>query len=78
MSRSRRRTPICGYTNACSDHAWKQAAARKLRRYVRQTLKATNDGDQFSGKRWELVNPWSSDKDGKHWFATGLPKLLRK
>ena len=78
MSRSRRRTPICGITTAESDHAWKAAAARKLRRHVRQLLKHTHDGDQFSGKRWDLVNPWSSDKDGKHWFGNRHPKLMRK
>ena len=78
MSRSRRKSPIRGITCAESDHAWKKASARKLRRAVRQSLKATLDGDRFAGKRWELVNPWSSDKDGKHWFGSDRPELLRK
>ncbi len=78
MSRSRRRTPICGMTNARSDHPWKKAAARKLRRVVRQSLKATLDGDRFAGKRWDLVNPWSSDKDGTQWLGLGRADLMRK
>ena len=68
MSRSRRKTPISGHTSAESNHPWKKAAARNLRRTVKQTLKATHDGDAFAGKRWDLVNPWSSVKDGK-WFS---------
>lgn len=78
MSRSRRKSPICGMTTACSDHAWKKTASRKLRRAVRQSLKATLDGDRFAGKRWDLVNPWSSEKDGKTWFGDRHPDYLRK
>ena len=78
MSRSRRQTPIHGITYARTDHPWKKAAARKLRRAARQSLKATLDGDKFAGKRWDLVNPWSSDKDGKFWFGPDRPDLLRK
>jgi len=78
MSRSRRKTPIGGITTADSDHAWKKAAARALRRKVKQLLTATLDGDRFAGKRWDLVNPWTSDKDGKHWFGDRYPKSMRK
>jgi hypothetical protein len=78
MSRSRRKTPINGITCARTDHPWKKAAARKLRRAVRQSLHATLDGDKFAGKRWDLVNPWSSEKDGKFWFGSERPELMRK
>jgi hypothetical protein len=78
MSRSRRKSPITGMTRAPSDHSWKKAAARKLRRAVRQSLDATLDGDRFAGKRWDLVDPWTSDKDGKFWFGSERPELLRK
>lgn len=78
MSRSRRKTPITGITTARTDHPWKKAAARKLRRRVKQGLAATLDGDRFAGKRWDLVDPWSSDKDGKFWFGSDRPELLRK
>jgi hypothetical protein len=75
MSRSRRKTPIFGHTTADSDRPWKQAAAR---RRVRPHLKATLDGDRFAGKRWDLVNPWSSEKDGKRWWGKADAKDMRK
>ena len=78
MSRSRRKTPIFGQTSARSDHRWKKASARKLRRSVKQLLNATLDGDRFAGKRWDLVNPWSSEKDGKFYSASPSPRLMRK
>ena len=78
MSRSRRKTPISGITTAKSDHLWKKMAARKLRHRVKQELNATLDGDRFAGKRWDLVDPWTSEKDGKSWFGDRFPKLMRK
>ena len=78
MSRSRRKTPIRGITSARTDHPWMKAAARMLRRAVRQSLKATLDGDRFAGKRWDLVDPWTSGKDGKFRFGSDRPELLRK
>jgi hypothetical protein len=78
VSRSHRKSPITGITTAESDHCWKKADARKLRRRVRQHLKSTLDGDRFAGKRWDLVNPWSSDKDGKRYHAAPDPRWMRK
>jgi hypothetical protein len=49
-----------------------------LRHAVTQSLKATLDGDRFAGKRWDLVDPWTSDKDGKFRFGSDRPELLRK
>lgn len=72
MSRSRKITPITGMSNAESDKAWKQAASRKVRRTVRQRLVETGDGDAVPSKRYELVNPASSDKDGKQWRVMDL------
>jgi hypothetical protein len=78
MSRSCRKTPISGITSAESDHRWKAMASRKLRHRVKQVLEATLDGDRFAGKRWDLVNPWSSEKDGKHYWRTPDAKFMRK
>lgn len=78
MSRSRCKTPIHGFTTAESDARWKAMAARKLRHRMKQHLNATLDGDGFAGKRWDLVNPWSSEKDGKCWLHTPHPKWMRK
>ena len=78
MSRSHRKTPISGITTADSDHPWKKMAARKLRHRVKQELKATLDGDRFAGKRWDLVNPCSSEKDGKSYLHNPEPRWMRK
>jgi len=78
MSRSRRKTPIFGNSAAETDHPWKKAAARRLRRCVKQRLKAGLDPDRFAGKRWDLVNPWSSDKDGKWFSLSPAPEWMRK
>ena len=53
-------------------------AARTLRHRVKQELNATLDGDRFAGKRWDIVDPWSSAKDGKGWFGYDNPKFMRK
>ena len=78
MARSRRHTQISGYTSATSDARWKASAARKLRRRVRQALVAGNDLVRFPGKRWHLVNPWSSEKDGKGWVRNPSADFWRK
>ena len=78
MSRSRRKTPIFGHTSAESDHPWKKAVARKLRRRVKEHLVATLDGDRFIGKRWDLDNDWSSEKDGKSYWRDWDAKSMRK
>ena len=78
MSRSRRKTPIFGVTTATSDHLWKKLVARRLRHRVKQYLVATLDGDRFAGRLWDLDSDWSSEKDGKHWWAKAGPKNMRK
>ena len=78
MSRSRRKTSIFGHATAQSDHPWKKTSARKLRRSVKQRLAATLDGDRFAGKRWDLVDPWSSEKDGKHFWTNPPARFMRK
>lgn len=78
MSRSRRKTPITGITTAESDHRWKAMAARKLRHRVKQELNATLDGDRFAGRRWDLVDPWTSEKDGKRYWRSVDPSWMRK
>lgn len=78
MSRSRKKTPIGGMTSAESDAQWKAVAARVLRHRVKQQLSKELHADDFPGKRWDLVDPWSSNKDGKYWFGKRNPRLLRK
>ena len=78
MSRSRRKTPIFSHASAATDHRWKKAVARKLRRQVKQHLDATLDGDRFADKRWDLDTDWSSGKDGKYWWRDWDAKAMRK
>lgn len=78
MSCSRRKTPIFGYTTAESDAEWEAQSARALRRTLRQVLKATLDTTAFPGKRWDVVNPWSAPKDGKHWWRGATARDMRK
>jgi hypothetical protein len=78
MSRSRRKTPIFGFTTAESDASWKAKAARRLRHKVKQVLTATLDADPFTGKRWEVVNPYDAPKDGKRWCGKVEAHWLRK
>ncbi len=78
MSRSRRKTSIFGHTKAKSDAEWKKKAARKLRKRQKRHLEATLDGDGFAGKRWDVENPWSAPKDGKHYWSKVTPKDMRK
>lgn len=78
MARSRRHTPISGMTGAESDAWWKAKSARKLRRRVKQTLQSGQDLLRFAGKRWDLVDPWTSNKDGKSWWRNPTPQYWRK
>ncbi|MBO9575857.1 MAG: hypothetical protein J7494_08990 [Sphingobium sp.] len=78
MSRSRRKSPIIGFTTAVSEARWKAQAARKVRRAVRQRLGEGMDGDALPEKRWALTNPWDGPKDGKHWLDDPAAKWMRK
>lgn len=61
-----------------SDAQWKAASARALRHRVKQQLSKELHTDDFPGKRWDLINPASSNKDGKGWFGNDRPELMRK
>ena len=78
MSRSRRKTPICAMTKAASDHAWKKAAARRLRHRRKQVIAATLEEDRFDRRGFDVTNPAGCAKDGKGWLRDPAPKLLRK
>lgn len=78
MSRSRRKTPIIGFTTAESEALWKVQAARRLRRAVNQRLPDILDGDALPEKRWACTNPYDGPKDGKQWLRDPVAKWLRK
>jgi hypothetical protein len=78
VSRSRRRTPICGITFAPSEKLDKQFASRCERRTNQQILRASSDDTALVSKRM-VSNVWCMAKDGKlHFDARSYPELLRK
>lgn len=78
MSRSRRKTPIFGYSSAPSDHAWKKKAARKFRRQVKTMLRDALDHELLPTKGRDVINLWDVPKDGKGWFGAATPRQMRK
>ncbi|MBB5687513.1 hypothetical protein [Sphingobium boeckii] len=78
MSRSRKKTPIMGFTCAKSDKPWKAKAARSFRHLARQALGRGDDEPLLPERRWSVVNPWDAPKDGKHWVGDGEARWLRK
>jgi len=78
MARSRRTTPVFGITKVRSDAVWKARAARSLRRHAKVLLEGRLDEFPLAGKRWELVDPWTSAKDGKRWWNSADPAIWRK
>ncbi|MEL7939160.1 hypothetical protein [Pseudomonas delhiensis] len=78
MSRSRRKTPICGITTAASERFDKQTWHRSFRKAERQRLAS----DPFSEPHHfrEFCNDWLMHKDGKYYWGPGHSgaKWLRK
>jgi hypothetical protein len=67
MSRSRKRTPICGMTNAASEKYDKRLYNRRYRR-VCNTLIDKIDENSYMPLLREYSNVWAMNKDGKQWF----------
>ena len=75
MSRSYRKTPICGMTTKASDKPFKKAAHRQARRalYARDLTSEEPPAEKAYG------NPWGAPKDGKQWIDTSrFPEIMRK
>lgn len=78
MSRSRRKTPIFGYTTSESEAFDKACWHRAFRRTENQRL-ATNPESEAHHFR-QFSNPWDMLKDGKSWWSGIRPedKEMRK
>ncbi|WP_371171141.1 hypothetical protein [Aliiroseovarius sp. 2305UL8-7] len=75
MSRSYRKTSICGMTTAASDKAFKKAEHKRARRAVNACDLEIDDvpADKQFG------NPWGAPKDGKQWIdPKRCPAIMRK
>lgn len=78
MSRSRRKTPICGIASADSEKEDKQTYNRRYRRAFKKQLHINPFAEVFPHLK-EYSNPWCMGKDGKTWFdPKEYPKLMRK
>lgn len=73
MSRSRRKTPIAGVTNAASDRPFKIIEHGRERAATRQAL--AKGAEPPSSKAFG--DPWRGEKDGKL-FNPDRPDVLRK
>ena len=49
-----------------------------LRHRVKQKFETNPEDMNFSGKRWDTINPWSAPQDEKYWFGKRNSHLLRK
>lgn len=67
MARSRRRTPVTGFTHCRSERKDKQAWHRRFRRAVRAALQ--REDDLLPHVR-EVSDPWGFGKDGKVYWGT--------
>lgn len=77
MSRSRKRTPVCGITTADTEKQDKRLANRRLRRRVRAALPSEPDGVLPALR--EVSSVWGFDKDGKQRFDPARhPEWMRK
>jgi hypothetical protein len=75
MSRSRRKTPICGWTTCDSEKEDKSLANRRLRRIVGHAIK--NNREIYPELR-EVSDVWNFGKDGKQRLLDVDSKEMRK
>lgn len=76
MSRSKKKTPKIGTTNADTEKESKRKANRKFRRTSKIGLKKSKD--VLPKKIREVSDVWAFDKDGKRYLKSPTKKHLRK
>ena len=77
MSRSKRKTPICGITTAETEKT-EQAAWHRRHRHA-EKVRINAQGIEYVGlSHKEHSDPWSMSKDGKKYWTTLRPDLMRK
>ena len=70
MSRSRRKTPMFGYTTATSEAEDKRIWHKRWRAQLRGQLSRDATTDDFLPiLQCAVSSPWNMDKDGKSWFS---------
>jgi hypothetical protein len=66
MSRSFKRNPAGGFTNAKSERQDKQSWHRRFRRWVHRAL---SQEEEVMPEVFEASSDWDMRKDGKKWFG---------
>lgn len=78
MSRSRKKTPVCGITTAQSEKQDKRLYNRRFRRVFKQVIRVAPESEVLPVLR-EYSNPWAMNKDGKSRFDPRRhPEWMRK
>jgi hypothetical protein len=78
MSNSRKKTSIGGIIHSPSEKEDKRLYNRSYRRVCKQILESNIEVELLPHLR-EHSNPYSMNKDGKHWFdAKKYPERMRK
>ena len=78
MSRSKKRTPVCGNAGARSEKQDKRLYNRRYRHVCKQLIHVAPERELLPLLR-EYSNPGAMAKDGKFWFdPKRRPKLMRK
>jgi hypothetical protein len=75
MSRSRRRTPITGWTTAESEKEDKRRANRAFRAAAKEAIRRSEEPPHHIRCVSEVYS-WA--KDGKTWLGDRHPNLMRK
>ena len=81
MSRSQRKSKIFGITKCESEKQFKRKYNRMYRHKVRSMLKDSIDdgyGDVLLPELGEIVDIWSGNKDGKHYWKNCEDSDMRK
>jgi hypothetical protein len=82
MSRSRKKTPVAGWTTAASEKESKKIINGRIRSKTKQILKNPEKAQEavFPIKE-EILDIWSMEKDGKTYFSKNSKyynKIIRK
>jgi len=77
MSHSRKKHPAGGMARSDSDKPGKRRANRATRRAIRVALAGDPARELLPDAR-EICNAATFPKDGKTWYRSGDPRLMRK
>ena len=70
MSRSRRKTPIFGFTSCDSEKQDKKIWHGRMRAHERDALAKADFDAHLTTRKEQVSDAWNMDKDGKHYWPT--------